>query len=144
VEDRSRGLDPMVRVGRSAIGLLAVLIGLPVVVLMPLVWLESQLPLEAVPADLTVVDRARRGRQRPPLGNGALCTMRLTAVLHPGWSDVTLESVASRLGVPVTGRHTARGDAVIAGAVMVELTPQLIRRGRTVGDALWLQGRVLL
>ena len=40
----------MVRVGRGAIGLLAVLIGLPVVVLMPLFWLESQLPLEAVPA----------------------------------------------------------------------------------------------
>ena len=95
--------------------------------------------------DLTVLDRARRGRQRPPLGNAALCTMRLTAALHPGWSDVTLESVASRLGVPVTGRHTARGDAVIAGAVMVELVPQLTRRGhRTVGDALWLQGRVLL
>jgi hypothetical protein len=50
VEDRSRVLDPMVRVGRGAIGLLAVLIGLPVVVLMPLFWLESQLPLEAVPA----------------------------------------------------------------------------------------------
>ena len=33
---------------RSA--LLAVVIGLPVVVLMPLFWLESQLPLEAVPA----------------------------------------------------------------------------------------------
>jgi hypothetical protein len=47
VEDRSRALDPMVRVGRGAIGLLAVLIGLPVVVLMPLFWLESQLPLEA-------------------------------------------------------------------------------------------------
>jgi hypothetical protein len=71
VEDRSRGLDPMVRVGRSAIGLLAVLIGLPVVVLMPLFWLESQLPLEAVPADLTVPDRPCRGRQRPPLGNAA-------------------------------------------------------------------------
>ena len=40
----------MVRVGRGAIGLLAVLIGLPVVVLMPLFWLESQLPPEAVPA----------------------------------------------------------------------------------------------
>ena len=33
---------------RSA--LLAVVIGLPVVVLMPLFWLESQLPPEAVPA----------------------------------------------------------------------------------------------
>jgi hypothetical protein len=47
--------------------------------------------------------------------------------------------------VPVTGRHTARGDAVIAGAVMVELIPQLTRLGhRSVGDALWLQDRVLL
>jgi hypothetical protein len=50
VEGRSRALDPMVRVGRGALGLLAVVIGLPMVVLMPLFWLESQLPLEAVPA----------------------------------------------------------------------------------------------
>jgi hypothetical protein len=50
VEDRSLALDPMVRVRRGAIGLLVVLIGLPVVVLMPLFWLESQLPVEAVPA----------------------------------------------------------------------------------------------
>jgi hypothetical protein len=50
VEDRSRALDPMARVGRGVIGLLAVVIGLPIVVLMPLFWLESQLPLEAVPA----------------------------------------------------------------------------------------------
>jgi DNA polymerase-3 subunit epsilon len=95
--------------------------------------------------DLAVLARARRDCRRPPLGNAALCTMRLAAALHPGWSDVTLESVASRLGVPVTGRHTARGDAVIAGAVMVELIPQLTRLGhRSVGDALWLQDRVLL
>ncbi|HEX2500857.1 MAG TPA: hypothetical protein VHO73_05325 [Methylomirabilota bacterium] len=50
VEQRSRALDPFRRVGRGAMGLLAVVIGLPVVVLMPLFWLESQLPLEAVPA----------------------------------------------------------------------------------------------
>jgi hypothetical protein len=50
VEARSRALDPIRRVGRGAIGLVAVLIGLPVAVLMPLFWLESQLPLEAVPA----------------------------------------------------------------------------------------------
>jgi hypothetical protein len=49
VEHRSRALDPLRRVGRGAIGLVAVLIGLPVAVLMPLFWLESQLPLEAVP-----------------------------------------------------------------------------------------------
>jgi DNA polymerase III subunit epsilon len=95
--------------------------------------------------DLTILDMARRVRRRPQLGNAALCTMRLVAALHPGWTDVTLESVASELGVPVTGRHTARGDAVIAGAVMVRLVPQLTRQGhRTIGDVLWFQGRVLL
>jgi hypothetical protein len=50
VEQRSQALEPFRRVGRIAMGLLAVVIGLPVVVLMPLFWLESQLPLEAVPA----------------------------------------------------------------------------------------------
>ena len=47
--------------------------------------------------------------------------------------------------MPVVGRHTARGDALIAGALMVGLLPELTRRGhRTVGDAVWFQGRVLL
>jgi len=108
-------------------------------------WGKQVLVGHGVAFDLAVIDRARRARRRPPLGNSALCTMRLAAALHPGWSDVTLESIASRVGVPVMGRHTARGDAVIAGAVMVELVPQLTRRGhRSVGDALWLQARVLL
>ncbi len=108
-------------------------------------WADQVLVGHGVAFDLAVIDKARRDCRRTPLGNSALCTMRLVAALHPGWSDVTLESVASRLGVPVIGRHTARGDAVIAGAVMVELVPQLTRRGhRSVGDAIWLQGRVLL
>lgn len=49
VEQRSRALDPWRRIGRVAIGVVAVVIGLPVTVLMPLFWLESQLPPEAVP-----------------------------------------------------------------------------------------------
>ena len=49
VEQRSRGLDPFRRIGRGVLALLAVVIGLPIVVLMPLFWLESHLPLEAVP-----------------------------------------------------------------------------------------------
>jgi hypothetical protein len=49
VEQRSRALEPLRRVGRVAIGLVVVVIGLPSAVLMPLFWLESQLPLEAVP-----------------------------------------------------------------------------------------------
>ena len=50
VEDRSRARDLFSRIGRVVMGLLAVVIGLPIVVLMPLFWLESQLPPEAVPA----------------------------------------------------------------------------------------------
>ena len=50
VEQRSRALEPLRRIGRVAIGLAAVVIGLPAAVLMPLFWLESHLPLEAVPS----------------------------------------------------------------------------------------------
>jgi DNA polymerase-3 subunit epsilon len=58
---------------------------------------------------------------------------------------VTLESLAARLGVPVVGRHTARGDALVAGALMLGLLPELARRGhRTLADAIWLQRSVLL
>ncbi len=50
VEQWSRALEAIRRIGRGAIALLMVVIGLPMVVLMPLFWLESQLPPEAVPA----------------------------------------------------------------------------------------------
>ena len=108
-------------------------------------WRDHVVVGHGVAFDMAILDAARRARRQPPMRNAALCTMRLAAALHPGWTDVTLESVAARLGVPVVGRHTARGDAVTAGAVMVALLPELVRRGhRTVADALWLQSRVLL
>ena len=50
VERQPRGLDPLRRLGRAVMGLVAVVIGLPVVVLGPMFWAESKLPLEAVPA----------------------------------------------------------------------------------------------
>ena len=94
--------------------------------------------------DLAILERERRARRRPPLQNTALCTMRLARALYPGWSDVTLEALAARLGVPVVGRHTARGDALIAGSMMLGLLPELVRRGhRTLADAAWLQRSVL-
>jgi DNA polymerase-3 subunit epsilon len=95
--------------------------------------------------DLALLERARRARHRPPLPNTALCTMRLAAALYPGWADVTLEALAARLGVPVVGRHTPRGDALVAGAMMLGLLPELTRRGhRTLADAIWLQRSVVL
>jgi DNA polymerase-3 subunit epsilon len=108
-------------------------------------WGDHVVVGHGVALDLAILEAARRARRQPPMRNAALCTMRLAAALHPGWTDVTLESVAARLEVPVVGRHTARGDAVTAGALMVALLPQLVGRGqRTVADALWLQRRVLL
>lgn len=108
-------------------------------------WEDRVVVGHGVAFDLAILAAARRARGQSPMRNAALCTMRLAAALHPGWTDVTLESVAARLGVPVVARHTARGDAVTAGAVMVALLPELARRGhRTVADALWLQNRVLL
>jgi len=108
-------------------------------------WEDRVVVGHGVAFDLAILAAARRARGQSPMRNAALCTMRLAAALHPGWTDVTLESVAARLGVPVVARHTARGDAVTAGALMVALLPELARRGhRTVADALWLQNRVLL
>lgn len=46
-ESRHRGLEPLQRLGRVAIGLATVMIGMPVVVLMPLFWLDTQLPADA-------------------------------------------------------------------------------------------------
>jgi DNA polymerase III epsilon subunit family exonuclease len=94
--------------------------------------------------DLVVLERARHAQHRPRLPNTSLCTKRLAAALNPGWDDVTLEALAARLGVPVVGRHTARGDAVTAGAIMLGLLPELARRGfRTVADAAWFQSGAL-
>lgn len=46
-ERRHERLDPLARIGRAAAGLVAVLIVMPVVVLMPLFWLDTQIPPEA-------------------------------------------------------------------------------------------------
>ena len=47
MESRHRDLDFFERVGRATAGLLLVVIAVPVVVLMPLFWLDAQLPPEA-------------------------------------------------------------------------------------------------
>lgn len=46
-EARHRGLEPVRRFGRVMIGLVLVVLVTPVAVLMPIFWLESQLPAEA-------------------------------------------------------------------------------------------------
>lgn len=66
-----------------------------------------------------------------------LDTLLLSAVAHPGLEDHRLESIAVRLGIDVMGRHTALGDALLAGEVFLRLLPFLAERGIvTLGQAL--------
>jgi hypothetical protein len=46
-ERRHRELDALARVGRAAVGLLVVLLGVPIIVLLPVFWLDAQVPPEA-------------------------------------------------------------------------------------------------
>jgi DNA polymerase-3 subunit epsilon len=67
-----------------------------------------------------------------------LDTLMLSALVHPDHPDAEhrLELIAARLGVPVAGRHTALGDAIVTGEVFLRLVPLLAERGiRTLRQA---------
>ena len=49
--------------------------------------------------------------------------------MHPKQADRRLDAIAARLGINVTGRHTALGDALITAAVFVALIPGLAEHG---------------
>jgi DNA polymerase-3 subunit epsilon len=66
-----------------------------------------------------------------------LDTLLLDAAVHPDHEERSLEAIAARLGVPVVGRHTAIGDAVVTGQVFLALLSVLEERGlRTLGEAM--------
>ena len=58
-----------------------------------------------------------------------LDTLLLSAVVHPNQESHKLESIAERLGVNVIGRHTALGDALVAGEVFLKLVGLLADQG---------------
>lgn len=73
------------------------------------------------------------------LDQPVLDTLLLDAALHPDHADHSLDAVAARLGVDVTGRHTALGDALVTAEVLARLLVLLQARGiRTLGEALEL------
>lgn len=62
-------------------------------------------------------------------GQPVLDTLLLSAVVHPGEEAHGLEAIAGRLGVPLTGRHTALGDAQATAQIWLRLIPLLAERG---------------
>lgn len=66
-----------------------------------------------------------------------LDTRLLSRSLHGPGESHTLEAVALRLGVPVTGRHSALGDALTTAELLVRLLALVQKRGvLTLGQAL--------
>jgi DNA polymerase-3 subunit epsilon len=69
--------------------------------------------------------------------NPVLDTLALASVVHPEQQERSLEAIAGRLGITVTGRHTALGDALTTAEVFLAMLPLLAERGiHTLSEAM--------
>ncbi len=65
-----------------------------------------------------------------------LDTLLLSALVHPNQESHKLEAIAERFNIPVVGRHTALGDALVTAEVFLHLVPLLQAMGiETLGQA---------
>lgn len=86
--------------------------------------------------DLAVLKRECERAGMPWVAPRTLDTALLAQVAEPMLGGYTLEHLANWLGVDVEGRHSALGDAVLAGRIFLALLPKL-RAGniRTLAEA---------
>jgi DNA polymerase III subunit epsilon len=61
--------------------------------------------------------------------NPLLDTMLLSDIVHPAHRQHGLQAVADRLGIRITGRHTALGDAIATGEIFIKLLSLLNAQG---------------
>lgn len=60
-----------------------------------------------------------------------LDTLLLASIAHPEAEAQSMEAIAARLGIEVTARHSAAGDALTTAQIFLRLLPLLTARGIT-------------
>jgi CBS domain-containing protein len=90
----------------------------------------------AVGFDLAVIKRECERAGLPWRRPRTLDTRLLAEIAEPNLAGYTLESLAAWLGVEITDRHSARGDAFACAHVFLGLLPRLREGGiRTLAEA---------
>jgi DNA polymerase-3 subunit epsilon len=76
--------------------------------------------------------------------NAVLDALLLAIYLFPDSPDHSLSGMSRQLGIDITGRHTALGDAMMTAAIWVRLLDLLTARGvATFGDAVRISSRMM-